>query len=160
MARHLVIFALIFSSVSCASSGGGSGNYIYAISKGDKFVLKKDIKITARAAHVILQDGKIENLANIDKYAPFCRFEVNTKGEQTIKPDTMVITKVSQNQLEVLPYTYNYYVKFDLTAANNPNIRSLACGAWGSGTDRYLTFPQMQQALGSYFEIPEPKQQR
>ena len=160
MARHLVVFAFIFFLVSCASSGGGSGNFIYAISKGDKFVLKKNIAISARKAHVVLQDGKIENFANIDKYAPFCRFEVNTKGEQTIKPDTFTVTKVSQNQPEVLPYTYNYYVKFDLSAANNPNIRSLACGAWGSGNATYLTFPQMQQALGSYFEIPEPKLQR
>ena len=158
MARYLVIYAFIFFLASCASSGGGSGNYIYAISKGDKFILKKDINISARKAHVILQDGQIENFANIDKYAPFCRFEVITKGEQIIKPDTMIITKVSQNQPEVLPSTYNYYVKFDLTAANNPNIRSLACGAWGSGSATYLTFPQMQQALGSYFEIPVPKQ--
>ena len=158
MARHLVIYAFIFFLASCASSGGGSGNYIHTISKGDKFVLKKDINISARKAHVILQDGKIENFANIDKYAPFCRFEVNTKGQQTIKPATFTVTKVEQQQPEVLPRVYNYVVKYYLTAANNPNIRSLACGAWGSGTDRYLTFPQMQQALGSYFEIPEPKQ--
>ena len=157
MARQLVILICAILLVSCASSRGGSGNYIYAISKGDRFVLKKDINISARKAHVVLQDGKIKNFANIDKYVPFCRFEVNTKGEQTTKPDTFTVTKVSQNQPEVLPYTYNYYVKFDLSAANNPNIRSLACGAWGSGTDRYLTFPQMQQALGSYFETPLPK---
>jgi len=143
--------------MSCASSGGDSGNYIYAISKDDKFVLTKDINIPARNAHVILQDGKIEDFSNIDKYAPFCRFEVNTKGAQTIKPGTFTVTKVSQNQPVVLPGTFNYYVKFDLSAASNTNIRSLACGAWGSSTDTYLTFPQMQQALGNYFEIPKPK---
>lgn len=157
MSRHFVIFIYAIFLVSCASSGGGSGNYIYAISKGDKFVLKKDINISTRKAHVILQDGKIENFANIDKYTPFCRFEVNTKGEQTIKPDTFTVTKVEQQQPEMLPRVYNYVVKYYLTAANNPNIRSLACGAWGSDTDRYLTFPQMQQALGSYFETPQPK---
>jgi len=157
MFRHLVIFAFAIILVGCASSGGGSGNYIYAVSKGDKFVLKQDIAIAAREAHVMLQDGKIKSFSNVDKYAPFCRFEVNTKGEQTIKPDTFTVTKVSQNQLKVLPGTFNYSVKFDLSAANNPNIRSLVCGAWGSGTDTYITFPQMQQALGSYFETPVPK---
>ena len=157
MARHLVIFILAIFLMSCASSRGGSGNYIYAISKGDEFVLKKDISISARDAHVLLQDGRIKKFANVDKYAPFCRFEVNTRGEQTIKPDTFIVTKVSQDEPEVLPYTYNYYVKFDLSAANNPDIRSLACGAWGSASDTYLTFPKMQQALGSYFETPIPK---
>jgi hypothetical protein len=155
MVRHLVIFT--FFVVCYASSSIGSENYIYTISKGDEFVLKKDINISAIKAHVVLQDGMIKNFANVDKYAPFCRFEVNTKGEQTIKPDTFTVTKVSQNEPEVIPYVYNYYVKFDLSAANNPNIRSLACGAWGSSTDTYLTFPQMQQALGSYFETPMPQ---
>ncbi|MGW8227613.1 MAG: hypothetical protein ACWGOW_01870 [Gammaproteobacteria bacterium] len=157
MTRLLGISCITSMLMSCASSGGGSGNYIYAISKGDTFVLKKDINIPARQAHVILQDGKIEDYANIDRYAPWCRFEVNTKGAQTIKPDTFTVTEVNQNQISVLPGTFNYYVKYDLSAANNKNVRNLACGAWGSSTDKYLTFPQMQQALGSYFEIPKPK---
>jgi len=158
MTRHLVIIALTALLASYASStSGGSGNYIYKITKGDKFVLKQDLAIAARDAHVLLQDGKIMKFANIDKYAPFCRFEVNTKGEQTIKPATFTVTKVEQQEPEMLPRVYNYVVKFYLTAANNPNIRSLACGSWGSSTDGYLTFPQMQQALGNYFETPVPK---
>ncbi len=158
MTRHLVIIALTALLASYASStNGGSGNYIYKITKGDKFVLKQDLAIAARKAHVILQNGKVMNFANIDKYAPFCRFEVNTKGEQTIKPATFTVTKVAQHEPEVLPRVYNYAVEFRLTANNNPNIRSLACGSWGSNTETYLTFPQMQQALGDYFETPEPK---
>jgi hypothetical protein len=143
MARQLVSFIFTIFLMGYVSSGIASGNYIYAISKGDKFVLKQDIAIAARDAHVLLQDGKVKKFANVDKYAAFCRFEVNTKGEQTIKPDTFTVTKVSQNQPEVLPGTFNYNVKFDLSAANNPNIRSLACGAWGSSTDNYITIPQM-----------------
>ncbi len=157
MCRHLVVFAITFILASCASTGGGSGNYIYDIKRGETFTLKKDLNIPARQAHVILQDGKTADYANIDRYAPWCRFEVNTKGAQTIKPDTFTVTKVEQNQISVLPGTFNYYVKYDLSAANNNNVRSLTCGAWGSSTDKYLTFPQMQQALGSYFEIPAPK---
>lgn len=157
MARHLVIFVLASLLMSCANSGGGSGNYIYGVSKGDKFVLKKDLAIGARDAHVLLQNGKIEKFANLDRYAPFCRFEVNTKGAQIIKPETFTVTKVEQQEPEVLPRVYNYIVKFHLSAPNNPNIRSLACGAWGSTSDTYLTFPKMQQALGSYFETPIPK---
>ena len=157
MIRHLANIVITGFLVSCASSSGGSGNYIYAISKGDKFILKRDLAIAARDAHVLLQDGEIMKFANIDKYAPFCRFEVNTKGEQIIKPGTFTVTKVAQQDPEVLPRVYNYIVKFHLTAASNPNIRSLACGAWGSTTETYLTFPQMQQALGDYFETPVPK---
>lgn len=158
MTRHLIIISLTALLASYASStSGGSGSYIYKITKGDKFVLKQDLAISARKAHVILQNGKIMNFANVDKYAPFCRFEVNTKGEQTIKPDVFTVTKVSQSEPEVLPYVYNYYVTFNLSSANNPSIRSLACGSWGSSTETYLTFPQMQQALGDYFETPVPK---
>ena len=154
MVRRLISFILTIFLMGYISNVFASGNYIYKISKGDKFVLKQDIAIAARDAHVLLQDGKVKRLSSIDKYAPFCRFEVNTKGEQTIKPDSLTVTKVSQNEPEVLPYIYNYYVKFDLSSAKDPNIRSLACGAWGSSTDTYITIPQMQQALGNYFETP------
>jgi hypothetical protein len=157
MIRRLAILVFATFLVSCASSSGGSGNYIYTISKGDKFILKKDLTIAARDAHVVLQDGEIMKFANIEKYAPFCRFEVNTKGAQVIKPGTFTVTKVAQQDPEVLPRVYNYIVKFHLTATNNPNIRSLACGSWGSATETYLTFPEMQQALGGYFETPKPK---
>lgn len=157
MARHLMVIILTAFLVSCASSGAGTGNYIYSISKGDKFILKQDIAIAASEASVILQNGKIMNTTVIDRYAPYCRFEVNTLGEQTIKPATFTVTKVGPQEPRVLPNVFNYLVKFDLSAPNNPNIRSLACGSWGSGSDTYLTFPQMQQALGNYFEIPVPK---
>ena len=68
---RLLFFAFIFFLVSCASSGSGSGKYIYAISKGDKFVLKKDLPIAARKAHVVLQDGKIENFAKVSSLFSF-----------------------------------------------------------------------------------------
>lgn len=153
MVRHLVLSTFVFILMSCAS-GGNSGNSISTITKGSKFVLKQGIAINSY--HVHLQDGKIMNYANIDKYAPFCRFEVTTEGEQTIKPDTFTVTKVSLYEPQLFPG--NYYVKFDLTAVNNPRVRSLACGAWSSATDNaYISFAQMQQALGNYFEIPKAK---
>ena len=157
MVRRIISFILTMFLMGYISNAFASGNYIYKISKGDKFVLKQDIAIAARDAHVLLQDGKVKKLSNIDRYAPFCRFEVNTKGEQIIKPDTFTVTKVKQLEPEVLPRVYNYIVKFHLSASNNPDIRSLACGAWGSNTETYITFPEMQQALGNYFEIPKPK---
>lgn len=157
MARYIVSFIFTVFLMAYVSSGVASEKYIYAISKGDKFVLKQDLAIAAGNAHAMLQNGKIMNIKDIDRYAPHCRFEVNTVGEQTIKPATFTVTKVTRHEPEVVRSVYNYAVLFVLTAANNPNIRSLACGSWGSGAFTYLTFPQMQQALGNYFEIPVPK---
>ena len=157
MMRHLFIFAFGILLMSCASSREGSENYIYAISKGDKFVLKKDIAINTSDKHVYLQDGETKYYANVNKYAPFCRFAVTQEGAHTIRPTTITVTKVSQYQQLETTSIYNYSVKFDLSSAKNPNIQSLACGAWGSATDTYITFSQMQQALGNYFEIPKPK---
>ena len=157
MSRQLliIIFTAVLASYA-SSASSSSANYIYNVKKGDKFALKKDINIT-RSAHVLLQNGEIMKFANIDKYAPFCRFEVNTKGDQTIKPATFTVTRVNLHEPEVLPRVYNYAVEFRLDANNDPHIRSLTCGAWGSNTESYITFPQMQHALGSYFETPMPK---
>lgn len=157
---YAIIFIIVAFNIflsGCASNNGGSGNYIYSISKGNKFVLNRNISIADGDSHVLLQNGEILPYANIDKYAPYCRFVVDTTGEQTIRPDIMTVTKVSQMQPQLFPG--NYYVEFDLRAANQPNIRSLACGAWDSAAGgAYLTYAQMQQALGSYFQIPAPKQ--
>lgn len=150
-----ILFAFVILLSGCASGRDGSGNYIYTISKGDKFVLKKDITITTRDKHVYLQNGEIKFYWNIDKYAPFCRFAVTKEGRHTIRPVSMRVTKVAIYQ--PIENDFNYYVKFDVRAPNNPSINSLSCGVWGSVTDTYITFTQMQQALGNYFDIPKPK---
>ena len=150
-----IIFAFTIFLSGCASSGNNSDNYIYTISKGDRFVLMKDIAITTRDKHVYLQNGEIKFYWNVDLYAPFCRFAVTKEGAHTIKPDSMRVTRVSRYQS--LENDFNYYVIFDLRALNNPSIKSLTCGAWGSVTDTHITFTQMQQALGGYFELPNPK---
>ena len=150
-----IIFAFAIFLSSCASSRDGSENYIYTISKGDKFVLIKDIAITTRDKHVYLQNGESKFYWNVDLYAPFCRFAVTKEGAHTIRPASMRVTKVARYQS--LENDFNYHVTFDLRAPSNPSIKSLTCGAWGSVTDTHITFTQMQQALGSYFEIPNPK---
>ena len=150
------ILVLTVCLISCASGGGGSNNYIYAISHGDEFVLKKDIAITTRDRHVYLQNGESKYYANVDKYTPFCRFAVTQEGTHTIKPVRMRVTQVAIYQ-SLENDDFNYYVMFDVSAPNNPSIKSLSCGAWGSATDTHITFTQMQQALGDFFEIPNPR---
>ncbi|MDH3947888.1 MAG: hypothetical protein OEU74_02900 [Gammaproteobacteria bacterium] len=155
MFRYLIFFMLTVFLTGCATTTNDDGrSYIYKIPAGTNFVLKKDISIPARSASVLLQDGKIAKSAQIDQYAPTCRFEVNKRGEQTIKPGTFTVTKVKQDAVYVMRGVLNYIVKFELKASD-PNIRSLTCGAWGDTTsNNYITVPQMQQALGAYFETP------
>ena len=157
MSRYLTIFLTTFFLAGYAGSANAAEKqaYIYKIKPGTTFVLKKDLTIPERAAHVDLQDGKIKNYSAVDKYAPNCRFEVNTKGEQTIKPATFTVAKVKQSNEVVTRGTINYAVKFELKASD-PNIRSITCGAWGSTTDGYVTVSQMQQAVGDYFDTPTP----
>lgn len=157
MFRYLIFFMIIVFLTSCASTAkeDDGRDYIYKISAGSKFVLKKDINIPARSASVNLQDGKTINYSDMDKYAPNCRFEVNKRGEQTIKPGTFTVTKVKQDNVYVMRGVHNFVVKFELKSSD-PNIRSLLCGAWGDITsNNYITVPQMQQALGDYFETPK-----
>lgn len=155
MKRFLSIFLLTFFITGYTASAVAEGNNapIYKIKAGTKFVLKKDITIPARDAHVDLQDGKITKYSDMDKYAPNCRFEVNTRGAQTIKPATFTVAKVKQNNILVTYGTINYLVKFELQS-DDPNIRSISCGAWGSNSDGYITISEMQQAVGNYFVTP------
>jgi hypothetical protein len=156
MFRYLTISLFTVFLTSCASTAKEDGGkpYIYKIPAGSKFVLKKELSIPARAAHVDLQDGKTTKYSQMDKYAPNCRFEVNAKGEQTIKPATFTVTKVKQDSVYVTRGVLNYVVRFELKASD-PNIRNLTCGAWGDTTsNNYITITQMQKALGDYFETP------
>ena len=156
MFRYLIFFMITVFLTSCASTHKDDDGraYIFKIPAGSKFVLKKDISIPARSASVNLQDGQPVNYSRMDKYAPNCRFEVNTRGEQTIKPGTFTVTRVKQDAVYVTRGVLNFVVKFDLKA-DDTNIRSLMCGAWGStDANNYITVPQMQQALGDYFDTP------
>jgi hypothetical protein len=157
MFRYLTLSLFTIFLIGCASSNKQDDGqaYIYKITAGSKFVLKKELSIPVRSASVLLQDGKIAKSTQVDQYAPNCRFEVNKRGEQTIKPGTFTVTKVKQDSIVVYRGVLNYVVKYELEAGD-PNIRSLTCGAWGDTTATgYLTVPQMQQALGDYFETPE-----
>jgi hypothetical protein len=156
MFRYLIFFMISVFLTSCASTAKDDDGraYIYKIPAGSKFVLKKELSIPARSASVLLQEGKIAKSTQIDQYAPTCRFEVNKRGEQTIKPGTFTVTKVKQDAVYVTRGVLNYIVRFELQASD-PNIRNLTCGAWGDTTsNNYITVPQMQQALGDYFETP------
>lgn len=155
MLRYSTVLVLVFLLIGCA---GMTRIYIPA---GTKFVQNKPVTIPTGDAHVMLQFGKITAASKLNRYEPFCRFEVNNLSStpaQVIEPGTYSVSGVETNMILVMSRNiYNFRTRMHLHDPSDPNIREMACGNWADfSIGDYLSIPQMQQALGSYFKIVTP----
>jgi hypothetical protein len=87
----------------------------------------------------------------------YCRFEVNKLGKQTIQPMEMPVKSVGPSTTVQGRGVIMYFVEFKLDVSGDPNIRSLTCGSYQDPMGNYITYPEMDKALGSYFDTPKQK---
>ena len=139
---------------------------------GAKLILPKPLTIHADRASIYIQHGNIVT-SGIDKYAPHCKFEVNTikPTDQTIRPDTFIIHTIKRDELYVQSHAF-YYASLDwanaggsptaidyvtemyLRSSLQPDVLRLTCGHWEDPHDaKHLTAEQIQQTLGHLFEL-------
>lgn len=149
----ILIFFVLLSGCSAFST-----NYVPA---GTKIVQHQALTIPTGNAHVFLQYGKITTASKVNRYESHCRFEVNNLSAippQVIEPGTYSVTAVNLHMIMVIDMSvFNYITEMCLHDATNPNIRRISCGNWANtDTGNYLSTPEMQQALGDYFEIVLP----
>ena len=157
MIRASILTISAASLISCAAIEKDQLRYISAVTPGEKFILNKPIDIQPREAHVYLQDGSIKDYNKLNTWVSYCRFEVNKLGKQTIQPVEMTVKSVEPSTTVSSRDVIRYFVKFDLDAKDNPNIRSLTCGSYQGTYGYYITYPEMDAALGSYITAPKQK---
>jgi hypothetical protein len=71
---------------------------------GSTITLHQTLNVPAGHSRVFLQFGEVVAKIKLDQYQPHCDFEVRSvsKGEETIRPDTFTVTKVMEDEEEVV----------------------------------------------------------
>lgn len=140
-------------------------SYLNAVPAGSELVLQHDIVVPAGVAHVSFQYGKQLDTLKIDKYQPWCEFEIKTLAgkPQTIHADSFAIQKLVNQRSGLLDGAgfgsmANTLEEFStvlyLQSASQPDVMRLSC-LWrrGSRMQTYLRLGDIQSALGDIFTL-------
>ena len=151
----------------------------YKIPVASSLVLHRDLSIPANQAAVFIQNGEVKNFKDIDKYYPYCKFEVRTimQNNQTIKADTFIIHRSTTDETIVQkPQSVFRRVSMDdggggpsfiemfrimyLRSEQQPDVLRLSCGHRAiSPNYDHLTVSEVRQALGKLMTLKAPGQQ-
>ena len=157
MIRSSILTICAAGLIGCAAIEADQLRYISAVTPGEKFVLKKPIEIQPGDAHVYLQYGEIMSYNKLNQWVSYCRFEVNKLGKQTIQPMDLPVKRVEPSTTVQGKGVIMYFVEFKFDVSDDSNIRSLTCGNYQDPMGYYITYPEMDKALGSFFEAPKQK---
>ncbi len=74
------------------------------LSVGSNITLHQELTVPAGHSRVFLQYGEVVAKVKLDQYQPHCNFEVHavSKGGERILPDTFTVTKVMEDEEEVV----------------------------------------------------------
>lgn len=176
---HKIIFRLLpvclLSTLlaACESMMAYHSKPFDELAPGSVLVLTQELVIPSGLAAVYLQDGVVVPENNVRVRQPHCKFEVNTISEitQTVKPDEFSISRFFIDRDYVLtgirhyasvgggdgdggPIAEIYTVQMFLSSSQQPDVLRISCLHWEDPHDgQYLTFNQVQQAVGSIIQF-------
>jgi hypothetical protein len=140
-------------------------SYLQALPAGTILRLQQNIDIAPDKARTYFQHGKQAGLSVIDKYQPWCEFEIKTLMEttQTIHADNFAIYKLVNQRSGLLDgagfgsmantleeFSTTLYLQSD----SQPDVFRLIClHRRGTGMQTYLRLSDIQSALGDIATI-------
>jgi len=149
----------------------------YSVPVNSTLKLNQSLTIEGGQVAIYVQNGKVMQDGDVNKYNPNCKFEIYTMSEQprTVDVDRFLLTKVVDNiessslpavhQLAVLDgaltmgmldrsYMYNYATMMYLHSERQKDVYRMTCQHWEDVMDdEYLSAAQMRQAMGNVFTL-------
>lgn len=146
------------------------------IGVGSTIVLNEALTVPAGHARVFLQNGKVREKVELDRYRPHCNFEVRavSEGDLQIEPDRFVVTDLVEDEEEVVekrgPVQYaglgigggmdsitltSRYVQHRLSSERQPEVLWLTChGGFDDPFDvEYPSISDIRKALGKWVTL-------
>lgn len=188
MRARSVCVILTVLLTGCAAAGSYQGDETspyYAVPAGSRLTLHQAIPFPPERVSVYIQNGRVLPLEEVQRYHPFCKFELYDRRDQarTVAPDRITITKVLQQPLPdaytqagpILlvrlplaqmgngrdggPVIQSFITRMDLRSESQPEVYRLTCAHWTySGTDRPLTIREIRRTLDPLFTLRLPAQ--
>ncbi|MES9959451.1 MAG: hypothetical protein ABW089_03380 [Sedimenticola sp.] len=134
---------------------------LFYIPVGSIVELHEELVVPPRYTRVYMQDGEVWGYRQVDKYYPFCNFEVRERKEsenQYIRPERFIVTRVEQGWRQVVemaspklaskamrnrfrdwiiwkdgPADVHLYRHYWLGSDSQPNVIRFTC--WGGKAD-------------------------
>jgi hypothetical protein len=174
--RNALLLCLAALLWGCSSTGNyGQESPYYRYPGENRLVLNHALEIPANWATARLQAGRVVPFGHVQEHAPHCIFEINTVSEmpQRVEPDTFTIVRVGWQISPIAArsgfvpaffyadegsFTQMFYKTiFTLRSERQPGVRQLTCQsdqyAAGIAIPRYLSVPEIRQALGGIFTL-------
>ncbi|MES9963008.1 MAG: hypothetical protein ABW116_05685 [Candidatus Sedimenticola sp. 20ELBAFRAG] len=155
----------------------------FYIPVGSVVELHEEIVVPPRYTRAYLQDGEVWGYGQVDKYYPFCNFEVRLRKEtepQSIMPERFIVTRVEQGWKTIVglerpklasalmrnrfrhwiiwkdgPGTINRYRHYWLGSDVQPNVMRITC--YGGQDEPHEavqpTLQEIRQVLGGKVTI-------
>lgn len=172
MVLRSLLAGLILSLTACSMAPiTDETSPFYSLPVGSSLELHQSLDIQPNHARTFIQYGKVIKEKAIDRYYPYCEFEISTLSDdiQTIMPDVFEIYKVNDNEHEVSryfmyaslfltqddgPLILGYATEYSLRSEQQPQVHKLICLYWDDpNTGKYLSLTDIKQALGKIFSI-------
>lgn len=148
----------------------------YSIPAGSVLHLNQPLQIAPESVSVFIQQGKLIAEPLIDRYQPYCKFELYAMSEaaRQVAPDSFVIEKVVDEielttQLQTRPAAallaglmlvsdtpsiYTYTTHLYLHSEIQPDVYRLSCMHWEDvQDDNFLTVTQLREAMGTLLTL-------
>lgn len=174
----LLLFAASVSACHTAASLNDERLPYARVSPGSHLNLNQEITVPGGQVGVYLQNGRVINATELNRYLPFCKFELYdmSHAARVVKPDDILVIHSEQQELgwgfasaapvvvaangwnvaglESGPSLQSYVKRMDLRSDKQPDIFRLSCGMWGYPSDlRHVTIAEMRAALGDVFTL-------
>lgn len=165
-----ILFSLLLLSACQMPVAPDEDSPYYAIPAGSRLILNRDITVPPNKGGVLIQNGEIMTLSQINQYYAYCDLEMRHPKEtaQIIQPDTFNVIKVRRNlwskasdkptQVAGLMFVFDedgrsyteYETELFLHSPRQPEVYRMACKYFDDAFDaEHLTIKEIRAALGS-----------
>ncbi len=173
MMRIPILFAVILLLGACVKpSMDDPDSVFYSIKPGSTLQLQRELHVLPGQVSVWFQHGNVVAEPLLDRYQPYCKFEIRTMAEyaRQLEADTFIIRRAvdeienttslsgmrlaSQLMVADGPSVYTYVTHLYLYSPQQPDVLRLSCMHWEDvQDDNFLTVAQMREALGEWLSL-------
>jgi hypothetical protein len=178
--RLKLAIILAFTAVAACSARyvGNENSPHYVVPAGSQLELNRPLDIPGGAVSVFIQDGRIMPLAQLDRYSPYCKFELYTldPNPRTVNPDEIAILRAQQT-IEFGLFAaaghsargifgammgdkpggsplQTFMTRMQLRSATQPDIYRLTCAEQAFPPEgEHVSIAEMRRTLGDLFTL-------
>ena len=183
MAQRSLALVILLLLSGCAALQRNVAAYreAHAIPPGSQLILTKPLTVAGGRRY--LQNENRASGEGMNRYVTYCKLDLSDLNATTLQPDTFTVTRfyqsaedISLSQRRPRFQTAAFYrladgdqsndggigplffaVFMDLHSDTQPEVQTLACGAWAEANEgQYPTVAQVRAALQPYFQIKRP----